>query len=165
MELYFLRHGIAIQHGTVPYPNDDRPLTEDGVQKMKRAAEGIAKLVKSFDIILTSPLVRAYDTARITAQALHYKGKIERCKQLLPGADFKEVVSLLETHRGSGSLLLVGHEPNMSKTVSAFLGSQHTLIEFKKGGLCKIRLTGAPALRAGVLLYHLTPKQLRVIAR
>ena len=96
MDLFFLRHAIAVQRGTSEYPNDDRPLTKDGIRKMKKAARGIATLVDSFDVILSSPLVRAYDTARIAADAVKYTSDIEQCGELLPGAGTAEFLALLE---------------------------------------------------------------------
>lgn len=163
MDLYLLRHAIAVERGLTHYPNDDRPLTEDGIQKMKKAAQGIAKLAGSFDVILSSPLVRAYDTARITAEAVKYRKKIERYNELLPESSVSDFMSLLQEHKEYKSVLIVGHEPNMSGIVSALLGSPHSVIEFKKG-TCKIRIVGVSSVRHGTLMYHVTPKQLRALA-
>lgn len=164
MDLYLLRHAIAVQRGLAHYPNDDRPLTQKGIQKMKKEAQGIAKLAGSFDIILSSPLVRAYDTARITAEAVKYRKKIERCKKLLPESSLSDFMSLLQEYREHKSVLVVGHEPNMSTIVSALLGSPHSAVEFKKGSLCKIRISGVSSVRHGTLIFHVTPKQLRAMA-
>jgi phosphohistidine phosphatase len=165
MDLYLLRHAIAVQRGLAHYPNDDRPLTEKGIQKMKKAAQGIAKLAGNFDIILSSPLVRAYDTARITAEAVKYRKKIERCKQLLPESSPGDFMPLLQEYREHKSVLVVGHEPNMSQIVSALLGSPHSVVEFKKGAFCKIRISGVSSVKHGTLIYHVTPKQLRAMAK
>jgi len=165
MDLYLLRHAIAVQRGLTHYPNDDRPLTEEGIRKMKKGAQGIAKLAGSFDIILSSPLVRAYETARITAEAVKHGKKIVRCKQLLPEASLSDFMSLLQEYREHKSVLVVGHEPNMSQIVSALLGSPHSVVEFKKGALCKIKISGVSSVKYGTLIYHVTPKQLRAMAK
>ena len=96
MEIYILRHAIAVPRGTEEYPNDDRPLTETGIQKMKVAAKGIAEVIRDVDLILTSPLARAHDTAKIAAKALRYKHKIELCKELLPGTSLNSVLEYLD---------------------------------------------------------------------
>jgi phosphohistidine phosphatase len=163
MDIYFLRHGIAMQHGIETFPNDDRPLTEDGIQKMKKGAKGIAKIAGEVGIILSSPLIRAFDTAQIAAKLLDYTGTIERCEELLPGADFKDFVKLLARHDIHDALMVVGHEPNMSKVITALLGAGRTSIDFKKGALCCVRVDGTVGAGKGVLQHFLTSKQLRMI--
>jgi phosphohistidine phosphatase len=76
MEVYMLRHGDAVPRGTPGYPNDDRPLTEGGVKKLTEAAKAIPGLAGSLDVIVSSPLIRALDTAKIAAEAAGYKRKI-----------------------------------------------------------------------------------------
>jgi phosphohistidine phosphatase len=165
MDIYFLRHGIAMQHGVETFPNDDRPLTDVGIQKMKKGARGIAKIVDRVGLILSSPLIRAFDTAQIAAKSLDYQGNIERCDELLPGADFRDFARLLERHDGHDALLVVGHEPNMSRVITTLLGAARTSVDFKKGALCCVKLDGAVGSGKGVLLHFLTPKQLRLIAK
>jgi phosphohistidine phosphatase len=164
MELYFLRHALAIQRGIAQFPNDDRPLTEEGIGKIKKGARGLHNLVDHIDVILSSPLVRAFDTAKIAAQALNHTNPVQQCDGLLPEAGFKDFVALLEEHAGHETVLVVGHEPNMGRNISSLLGSSRVMIDLKKGGLCKVRVDGAPGGGAGTLLYHLTPKQLRLMA-
>jgi phosphohistidine phosphatase len=164
MELYFLRHAPAIQRGIAQFPNDDRPLTEEGTQKMKKGARGLRTLLPRVDLICSSPLVRAFDTAKIAAEALNYTAPVLRCDQLLPEAGFREFLSLMEDNAGHEAVLVVGHEPNMGKTISALLGASRVMIELKKGGLCKIRVDGTPDGGSGTLIYHLTPRQLRLMA-
>jgi phosphohistidine phosphatase len=164
MDIYFLRHAPAIQRGIAQFPNDDRPLTEEGIQKMKKGARGLRTLLPRVDLICSSPLVRALDTAKIAAGALEYPSPILQCPQLLPEAGFREFVSLMEENPGNDAVLIVGHEPHLGRTISSLLGTSRVMIEMKKGGLCMVRVDGAPGSGGGTLVYHLTPKQLRLMA-
>lgn len=161
MFVYILRHAIAVQRGTTAYPNDDRPLTDDGKEKMRKAARGIAKIIGKVDVILTSPLVRALDTAKIAAEVLGAEHEIEVCKELLPGASAKRLILYLAKYKNLDHIMIVGHEPDLGYLASALLGSEQSIIEFKKGALCCIELSSLPPRGAGTLLWHLQPKQLR----
>lgn len=163
MELYFLRHAIAVARGSAGYPDDDRPLTDEGIAKMRQAAKGIARLVDDFDLIAASPLRRAHTTAEIVIGELN-RGSVSTCDALLPGADPDALWSFLREHRNKKRILLVGHEPHLSKTASLLLGSARPLMEFRKGGMCRIDLEALPPRGHGILLWHLTPKQLRQLA-
>jgi phosphohistidine phosphatase len=164
MDIYFLRHAPAMQRGVAEFPNDDRPLTETGIQKMKKGARGLRILLPLVDAVCSSPLVRALDTAKIAAAALNHAAPVVECPQLLPEASFGDFLSLIGEYAGLESVLLVGHEPNMGKTISSLLGSSRVMIELKKGGLCMIRIDGVPGSGTGTLVCHLTPKQLRHMA-
>jgi len=168
MNVYLLRHGIAADRDAEKFPNDDeRPLTEEGVKKMREAADAIAVLVGRPDLILTSPLVRTTQTADIAAKALDCEERVEGSDALKPGATVKGVREVLAAQAGDGieSILLVGHEPDMGEIASGLIGARRSVVEFKKGSLCAIRLDEEHLDRAGVLLWHLTPKQLRAIGR
>jgi phosphohistidine phosphatase len=165
MEVYILRHAIAIAHGSLNYPNDDRPLTEEGVEKMKKAAKGIAELVPHLDVILTSPLERARHTAQITAEALSCEANVKTCKELLPGTPAAALVESLRGVRAKERLMLVGHEPDLGLFASSLLGARGSVIQFRKGSLCRIDVDKIPPSKSGVLVWHLTPKQLRSIAK
>ena len=165
MEIYLLRHAIAVDRGTAGYPNDDRPLTPDGIKKMKQEAAGIRRVVASFDTILTSPLKRAYETAAIVAGVYEKNTSVHVCDGLLPGATHDQLMKELSNYKKSRSVLLVGHEPDLSAFASALLGSARAVIEFKKGSLCRIDIAGSPLLKPGMLIWHLSPKQLRELAQ
>jgi phosphohistidine phosphatase len=164
MLVYVLRHAIAVERGTAGYPNDDRPLTEDGKDKMSKAAKGIAELIDDIDVILTSPLIRAHDTARIAARALGAERKVEVCKDLLPGNSLKNLLSYLSKYKGVNSIMVVGHEPDLGFLASALLGSDGSIIEFKKGAVCAIEVSTLPPRGKGKLIWHLQPKHLRALA-
>ena len=161
MFIYILRHGIAVQRGTASFPDDDRPLTDDGKEKMRKGAKGIAAVIGKVDLILTSPLIRAHDTAKIAADALGADHKVEVCRELLPGSSAKKLMLYLAKYKNLEDVMLVGHEPDLGFLASALLGSEHSIIEFKKGALCCIEVSGMPPRSSGTLRWHLQPKQLR----
>ncbi len=164
MLVYILRHAIAIDRGTTGYPNDDRPLTEDGKDKMSKEAKGIAKLIDEIDVILTSPLIRAHDTARIVSRALGAEKKLEVCKELLPGSSMKNLLSYLSKYKGLNSIMVVGHQPDLGFLASTLLGSEDSIVELKKGAMCSIEVSSLPPRSKGTLIWHLQPKHLRALA-
>ncbi|MCI0707266.1 MAG: phosphohistidine phosphatase SixA [Ignavibacteriae bacterium] len=165
MEIYIVRHAIAVPRGTPGFPNDDRPLTEDGIQKMTRAARGIANLVPGMDLILTSPLQRAHETAKIVARALKMDNNVETCEQLLPGQSIKNLLLYLAKYKNMKRLMLVGHKPDTSAIASALLGFEKSSMDFKKGAICRIDVQALPPKQPGTLIYLLAPKHLRMIGK
>jgi phosphohistidine phosphatase len=164
MVVYILRHGTAVARGSGVYPNDDRPLTENGKRKMAMSAGGIAKVAGEVDVILTSPLIRAQETARIAARALGIKEKVEICKELLPGTSLKQTLVHLARYKRRKKIMLVGHEPELGHLASALMGSHKTIVEFKKGALCAIEVSLLLPRRSGKLLWHLQSKHLRALS-
>ena len=130
---------------------------------MKKAARGIAALVKRIDLILTSPLIRAHDTARIASRALRAEKKLEVCKALMPGGSVKTLLSSLSKYSGRKSIMVVGHEPDLGRFASSLLGSETSIIELKKGALCAIEVSGLPPHAKGKLLWHMQPRHLRAL--
>jgi phosphohistidine phosphatase len=164
MLIYLLRHAIAAPRGIKPIPNDDRPLTEEGIEKMSKGAKGILRVVDEVDIVLTSPMARAVETARIVAKALHVESKLQVCHELAPGRSLNHLLTYMVKFKKLNSVMIVGHEPDLSYFASVLLGKKTSIIEFKKGSLCCIEVTMIPPRRDGKLLWHLTPKQLRLMA-
>lgn len=167
MILYFMRHGIAADRAEGGARSDDRerPLTPKGIKRMHKVAKGLTRLTLSCDRILTSPLERARQTAKIVAQALRLENRLEEIPQLSPDQSVQELLSCLGAHAGEKKILLVGHEPLLSRTVSFLLaGKAGASIRFKKGGLCCLEVDGVPAQGRAVLQWALTPKQLRLLA-
>lgn len=165
MEIYLIRHGIAVERGTPGYPNDDRPLTDEGRQKLRKAAKGIATLVSSFDLVVSSPLVRALETAQIVAKAIHGNERVQTSDALLPLAAPAEIAALLSRNRECKRVLLAGHEPNMSRLATYLIGGDAAVIEFKKGTLCRIDVAGRTLRSPGLLIYALPPKVLRQLGK
>ncbi len=149
MEIYILRHAIAEERDPHKYPDDSlRPLTAKGKKRMRRIANGLAGTGISFDIIYTSPLVRARQTANIVAAAFHVRKLLHETKTLAPDGNPEELVHLVNDLKGRvESILLVGHEPYLSDLISVLVaGDSGFLLAMKKGGLCK--------LVAGTLSYE-----------
>ncbi len=158
MEIYIVRHAIAEDAPSKGGGDAARALTEEGRQKMKESAAGFAKLDYSIDKILSSPLVRAKQTAEILAKALD--GKVEEMVELSPGYAPEQVCAKLQSFKKTQSVMLVGHEPNCSLLASYLLeGSSALEIQFKKGAIC--RIDGSPARKSGTLICHLPPQVLR----
>lgn len=161
MNIYILRHAIAVPRGTPGYPNDDRPLTLEGIEKMKAAAKGISKNISNVDLIMSSPLKRAMSTATIAARSLHYRQKIQTTKSLLPEANPQSLIDELGELKGEKNIMVVGHNPHLEEFASLLLGEKGSVIEFKKGGVCCIEIDGGSVQKPGRLMWLMTPKQLR----
>ena len=164
MLVYLLRHAIAAPRGVQPYPNDDRPLTEEGIEKMSKEAKGIRQVIDDVDIILTSPLLRAAETARIVAQILNVESKFQVCNELAPRSSIHLLLTYLAKFKKLNSIMIVGHDPDLTYFASVLLGKKTPIIEFKKGSLCCIEVSTIPSRKDGILLWHVTPKQLRLMA-
>ncbi len=163
MDLYILRHAIAVQRGTKGFEQDsERPLTEKGIKKMRRIARGMAALGLSFDLILSSPFLRARQTAEIVTDVGGSKEKLELCPFLETGGDPEALIrDLASREEALASVLLVGHEPYLSELVSVLIaGDAGAGIMLKKGGLCMLSAESLRFGRCATLEWLLTPSQL-----
>jgi len=167
MELYILRHGLAVEQGTPGYHDDgERPLTPKGERKLWRIAEAMEALEISFDLILSSPYLRARQTAGVIAAAFNTRKKLEFCDDLIPGGSSKRLIQFLsEMKPAPGSILLVGHEPYLSGLISLLISGESSVsIVMKKGGLCKLTVKVLRHARCASLEWLLTPKQMGLMA-
>jgi phosphohistidine phosphatase len=159
MELIIIRHAIAVPHGTPGIPDEDRPLTPEGEQKFREAAKGLAALVDRPDALLTSPWLRARQTAAIAAAAW---GRIEPIETAaLASGSFDEQAEVLDRYPREATVAVVGHEPWVSGLLARLLGTRHDeRLEFKKGGVALVEVPGRLA-GGGRLVWYLPPKVLR----
>jgi phosphohistidine phosphatase len=168
-KLYFLRHGLAGQHGDPKYKDDSlRPLTAEGQEKMRSGAQGMQTLGLKFDTIISSPYLRAKQTAEIVAEAYKLKKKdINLTNNLLPPASIEELMREVHTRFPiSRNVLLVGHEPHLTGMISSLLKSDEPLsIDFKKGGLCCLSVNGPPEEPNAILDWLLTSTQLGLMSK
>ncbi len=163
-ELYFVRHGLAQERGDAWPEDTKRPLTEEGMSRMRKAVKGLTRIGVSVDLVLTSPLVRARQTAEILAAGLDPRPAIVNIVSLTPAGSYAAVLADLEKHARKCRLALVGHEPMMGELAARLIGSRHP-IEFKKGGVCRIDVEDLPPAGPGDLRWLLTPKILRALKK
>jgi phosphohistidine phosphatase len=163
MDLYLLRHGIAIERGTPGYEDDaDRPLTEDGEKKVHRAARGMRALDLNIDLILSSPYLRCRQTTNIVASELQAGDKVRFSGALAPEGTPQDLIEEINReHSACDSLMLVGHEPYLSQFAGVLVsGSWQLGLTMKKGGLCRLTTDTLRYTRCAVLEWLLTPSQL-----
>ena len=162
MQLFIVRHGIAIDREDPKCPPDpERYLTEEGVEKTKQVAKGVAALGITADLMLTSPYVRAEQTAEIFASALEFaKQRIRRTDLLLPGAESSLLFRELAKEKQASSVFLFGHAPQLDDVIATALGSKKHLTTLKKAGVAFIELRRlSPPV--GALVWLAIPKLLR----
>jgi phosphohistidine phosphatase len=163
LELYLIRHGLAAERGP-EYPDDSkRPLTSRGIAALKKEARALNELDVTFDVIVTSPLVRARQTADVLAEALKGKPPVNTSDALTPAGTPAAVVQEITKRARRGKIALVGHEPNISELAARLIGARSP-IPFKKGGVCRIDFDVLPPKGLGTLRWMLPPRMLRKLA-
>lgn len=159
MEIWVMRHAKAEEPGPGTV-DEERPLTRGARRMMRPAARGIARLDPKLDAILTSPLLRARQTAEPVAKALSLRDGLVETESLLPEADPKEVLREIEKRR-LGRVLVVGHMPHLGRLLGLLLtGRSNAPIEMKKGAVARIELEGKTPTPPGELTLFLTQKAL-----
>lgn len=156
MYLYFLRHGEA-DWPDWKKSDDERPLTKRGKKEMHEVAAFLVRVKARPDLILTSPLPRASQTAEIAAE--HLKVKYREDSLLAPGFRRTELERLLEKYPEE-SLMLVGHEPDFTETISALTGGS---LKLSKAGLALVEIDHS--WQNGRLLWLFPPKFAREFAK
>lgn len=152
--LYFVRHGAATDAQEWRGSDFDRPLTDKGRKQMARVAKRLTQAEIEVDLVLTSPLVRARETATIIARELGVEQVIDE-RRLADGFDSRTLEDILREQNAIEHLMLVGHEPTMSQTVGRVIGDAR--IEFKKGAIACVNLPDAGSA-TGTLLWLVPPK-------
>jgi phosphohistidine phosphatase len=138
MNLYIIRHGIAVDQATSDYESDsERPLTDKGRKNIQKIAKGLRNLGVEFDLILSSPYVRARETAEILADVFKMKKKPAFSDNLIPVGNPELLIGEINEKYSVNSLALVGHEPHLS-TLIGMLVTENAKAEItlKKGGVC-----------------------------
>jgi len=157
MKLYIVRHAIAVPQGA-GIRDDDRPLTEDGIKKMRQAAAGLWALDWIPDFMWTSPLIRARQTAEILVEFLGKKIKLKILPALAPSGSRREVYREINSYDKKMDLMIVGHQPSLGEIAGEICwNSTEDYIEFKKGGACAIELESTQDVPKGRLISLLTP--------
>ena len=164
MNLYLMRHAVAAEPDE-NIEDNQRPLTAKGLKKLGKIARNLEKLELEFDLILTSPYLRARQTAEVVAEALAIKKKqIIKSENLTPLGFADKLVEEIHACGAVENLLLVGHEPFLSQLVGMLLVGDASLgIEMKKAGLCKLSVEQLSYGRCARIEWLLTPAQLTAI--
>jgi len=158
--VYLVRHAIAAERGEA-FPDDrKRPLTEKGITRFRQIVAGLTELDVEIDVVLTSPFVRARQTADILVNGLRSSPRVVETVALAPGASYQSILDELSVVSDQESIALVGHEPGIGELAGRLIGSRHP-VPFKKGAVCRIDLDGLPPAGPGRLIWFATPRILR----
>ncbi len=166
MDLYIVRHGIAIDREDPKCPPDpERYLTEEGINKTRQIAKAVAALGITPDLLISSPYVRAMQSAEFFADALDYsKQKIRRTDLLLPGAESSALFRDLAKDKQSSTVFLFGHAPHLDELIAAAFASKHPITALKKAGVAALQLKRISPPSAE-FLWLATPRLLRRAAK
>lgn len=158
MKLYLVRHAIA--EDSASYEDDSlRPLTEKGRERMKKIAASLREIGVQPDLIVSSPYVRASQTACILAKALKYREEIAYSDSLVPMGKADDMIGEINDKYSVDELMLVGHEPSLSSLAGVLLaGDAEIAINLKKGGVCCLSVDDLHYDRKAVLEWLVTPK-------
>lgn len=167
MRLLLIRHAIAEERDDFARTGKDdrlRPLTDEGRKKMKQAARGLRTLVPKVDLLATSPLTRAAQTAAILDSVFGGLDEVE-IEELAPETTPESFLRWLRQQDKKDLVAAVGHEPSLSQILGWLLtGTDRRLFAFRKGGACLLELPDDPAGGTATLLWALTPAQLRALS-
>jgi phosphohistidine phosphatase len=157
MRVYFLRHGVAERRDHWTGPDAARPLTAEGIDRMTKQAGAMAKLGLRPDLIVTSPMRRAAQTAEIVAARLDLTDQLVTDDRLASGFDLHAFSRVVKDHSTAPEVMLVGHEPDFSQVIGQLTGGVRLVL--KKGGLACADVYGG-SLASGELLWLATPQLL-----
>ena len=146
--------------------DNERPLTPKGKRQLRQTAAAMKKMGLRFGLILSSPYLRAKQTAEIIAESLKLKKQLKFSDALVPDGSPKDLIRQLnELKPAQENILLVGHEPYLSCLISLLTtGSLDLMMDFKKGGLCKLEIEKLSHDRCATLVWLLTPRQMKLMA-
>lgn len=162
-EVYLVRHAIAAERG-LEWPDDDlRPLTNRGILRFKEGVAGLVALDVVIDQVLTSPLVRARQTADLLASGLAGHPPVSVIEALAPGHAAARVMEQVAGAVRGRRVAIVGHEPGLGELAAFLIGSRQA-IPFRKGGVCRIDVETVASRVTGALVWLATPRILRGLA-
>jgi len=166
MQLLVVRHALAEERDEFAKSGRDdseRPLTDAGRDKMRRAVEGLRQVVARIDLLATSPYVRAAETAELVARGYELgPDRIKTVESLAPDVPPERFQSWVQRQAQLRVLAIVGHEPHLGVLVTWLMtGLRESRVELKKGGACLLEFDGQPGPGAGVMRWLMTSRQLR----
>jgi phosphohistidine phosphatase len=166
MDCLLLRHGIAVDPEDWTGQDETRPLTAKGKKRVRQAADGLVSLEFEPTHLLSSPFLRAVETAELIRSALCPKLAVELREELAVGSSPELVVSLLRTLPRDSAVVCVGHEPLLGEVAGLLLcGKQASGFSLKKSGAALIRLSGPAKPGQGELRWWLQPAHLRALGK
>lgn len=166
MRIYLVRHSNAVELSAGEYEDDSqRPLTEKGCEKMETITSALKELGMNPNLIVSSPYVRARQTAEILAKGLKYHPEIEINDALVPMGDVDAIVGEINEKYQVEELVLVGHEPSLSTLTGTLTsGNPDMGMTLKKGGVCCLLVDDLRVERRATLEWLLTPKILSALS-
>lgn len=160
MIVYFLRHASAGQSKNDPAKDDKRALDDDGIAQCGYIGRALAALDVHVDVIISSPLKRASQTASLVGNEMGHETKLELDRALLPGASFQAFRDLLNRYSKQEAIMVVGHNPSMSEFLGKLIGDgAEASIDLKKGAVAKVEVDR----KLAALHWCLTPKLVRTL--
>ncbi len=156
MKLYLVRHGEA-ESFAQSRRDEDRKLTPEGKQNLANSCKNWPHLIKGLVHIVSSPKVRAYETAKIIKEAMNHQAEIIIDKRLSGIGSTEDVIELVNSLKAD-SVMIVGHEPDFSEYVSDFVSNSGVRMNFKKGMLVKVSFNAKARIGGGTLEYILPLK-------
>ncbi len=162
MDCIFFRHGVAVERDEWDGEENLRPLTPKGIEKTRDAAAGLLRMELDPGYLWTSPLTRAFDTAKIIRHMLCPRIELHAHEALLPEASPEKLLALLAALPAVATVICVSHEPLLGEAAGVMLlGKPVTGLTLKKAGACCLRFRETPAAARAELRWWLTPAQLR----
>lgn len=160
MLVYFLRHASAGDSKSNPLKDEKRPLDREGVEQCGYVGRALALLETHVDVIVSSPLKRATQTASLVGNELGFEAKLELDPALRPEATFAQFRDLLTRHGSQEAIMVVGHNPNLSEFLGRLIGGgSRAGIDLKKGAVARVEVSH----HRGLLHWSVTPKVVRVL--
>jgi len=161
MIIYFLRHASAGEHLVNPKKDEKRALDKEGIEQCGYVGRALAALEVQVDVIISSPLKRATQTASLVGNEMGYEGKLQIESTLRPAATFADFRRLLEKYASQESIMVVGHNPNLSQFLGTVISESgcEASVDLKKGAVARVDMRRT----SGTLLWCLTPKTLRTL--
>ncbi|MCP9440594.1 MAG: phosphohistidine phosphatase SixA [Nitrospira sp.] len=164
MDCLLIRHGIAVSPEEWEGDDDKRPLTPKGKKRVLRAAAGLVALDCKPSHLISSPFVRAHDTAKLIRSVLCPSVKVETREELAPGSTPERIIALLSSFQSDSTVMCVGHEPLLGETAALLLCGKATKnFPLKKAGAALIHLPDGVKPGQGVLRWWLEPMQMRTL--
>ena len=161
MIIYFLRHASAGENLANPRKDEKRALDKEGIEQCGYVGRALAALEAQVDVIVSSPLKRATQTASLVGNEMGYEGKLQIETGLRPEATFSDFRKLVVKYARQEAIMVVGHNPNLSQFLGAIISDSgcEASVELKKGAVAKVEMRRS----TGTLQWCLTPKLVRAL--